>query len=47
MRLFALFSLVLAPQLVSANIGSVTDVFGVAAVFREEEQNEAKVDFDI
>ena len=47
MRLFALFSLVLAPQLANANIGSVTDVFGVAAVFREEEQNEAKVDFDI
>lgn len=47
MRLFALFSLVLAPQLVSANIGSVTDVLGVAAVFREEQENEAKVDFNI
>jgi len=47
MRLFALFSLVLAPQLVSANIGSVTDVFGVAAVFREAQENEASLDFGI
>ena len=47
MRLFVLFSLVLAPQLVSANIGSVTDVFGVAAVFREAQENEASLDFGI
>jgi len=47
MRLFALFSLVLAPQLASANIGSVTDVSGVAAVFREEQQSDAIVDFGI
>ena len=47
MRLFALFSLVLVPQLVSANIGSVTDVFGVAAVFREKQENEASLDFGI
>ncbi len=42
-----LFSLVLAPLLVNANIGSVTDVFGVAAVFREKQQNEASLDFTI
>jgi hypothetical protein len=47
MRLFALFSLVLVPQLANANIGSVTDVFGVAAVFREEQQSDAIVDFGI
>ena len=47
MRLFVLFSLVLAPQLVNANIGSVTDVFGNAAVFRDKEQNEAILDFGI
>ena len=47
MRLFVLFSLVLVPQLVSANIGSVTDVFGTAAVFREQQENEAILDFNI
>ena len=47
LRLFVLFSLVLAPLTVNANIGSVTDVFGVAAVFREEQQNEASLDFNI
>ena len=43
----ALFSLVLVPSLVSANIGSVTDVFGNAAVFRETQENEAVLDFGI
>ena len=43
----ALFSLVLVPSLVSANIGSVTDVFGTAAVFRETQENEAVLDFNI
>ena len=47
LRLFVLFSLVLAPLTVNANIGSVTDVFGVAAVFREEQENEASLDFNI
>ena len=47
LRLFVLFSLALAPLTVNANIGSVTDVFGVAAVFREEQQNEASLDFNI
>jgi len=47
MRLFALFSLVLVPSLVNANIGSVTDVFGTAAVFRETQENEAVLDFGI
>ena len=47
MRLFVLFSLVLVPQLVNANIGSVTDVFGTAAVFREAQENEAILDFNI
>ena len=43
----ALFSLALVPSLVSANIGSVTDVFGTAAVFRETQENEAVLDFNI
>ncbi len=43
----ALFSLALVPLLVSANIGSVTDVFGIAAVFRETQENEAVIDFNI
>ena len=47
LRLFVLFSLALAPLTVNANIGSVTDVFGVAAVFREEQENEASLDFNI
>ena len=47
MRLFVLFSLVLAPSLASANIGSVTDVFGTAAVFREAKENTATLDFNI
>ena len=33
--------------LVNANIGSVTDVFGNAAVFREAQENEAVLDFNI
>ena len=45
--LFVLFSLVLVPLPVNANIGSVTDVFGVAAVFREAQENEASLDFSI
>ena len=45
--LFALFSLVLAPLPVNANIGSVTDVFGTAAVFRETQENVATLDFGI
>ena len=43
----ALFSLALVPLLVNANIGSVTDVFGNAAVFREAQENEAVLDFNI
>ena len=43
----ALFSLALVPLLVNANIGSVTDVFGTAAVFRETQENEAVLDFNI
>ena len=43
----ALFSLALVPSLVSANIGSVTDVFGTAAVFRETQENTAVLDFGI
>ena len=43
----ALFSLALVPLLVNANIGSVTDVFGTAAVFRETQENTAVLDFGI
>ena len=43
----ALFSLALVPLLVNANIGSVTDVFGTAAVFRETQENQAVLDFNI
>ena len=45
--LFVLFSLVLVPLPVNANIGSVTDVFGTAAVFRETQENVATLDFGI
>ena len=45
--LFVLFSLVLVPLPVNANIGSVTDVFGTAAVFRETQENVAILDFGI